>query len=730
MIGEGKLLRIAVAASIAIVFSSVSFFAVLTETDSCPLRASISSYTYHAPISITSNSGFTGANGVTAGSGTASNPFVIEGWDIDRTESINQCGISISNTDSYFIIRGCNISGTNGLAGILIANCENGAFINNTLTGGTYGIKVDDSRALRAVNNTCVGPGIFYFICEDSAILNNSFSSGGLFSLEAIGVVCSHRVVVAGNNMTSGGIRLEGVTDVEDFNSHSIDASNKINGKPVFYCRNVSGFTCPSDAGQLLITNCSDAVIEHMDLVEAKQGIEISFSSNITVSHCQSNIKLSYSSNNTLENNSCFSDNWDGISLDASNSNRILDNNITNNLEGIGTLYSDDNQLCRNHIFSNAYNAMGLYYSDRNEIHDNVIEFNGASWAGIGIRIDAGSWNNITNNSIHDNAQVGIGISNGDASQNNSIHGNSISNNNGAGGGYIASKAQAQDDGENNEWDSQGRGNYWGDWTSPDNDLDGIVDIPYIIPGTAGAQDNFPLRRGLLTVASLSGTHGINGWRTSPVTVTLVASYPDGSVNATYYCIGTSGNWLKYTIPFLISKEGNFTVLFYSIDNASRSEMVRSVIFKIDSVAPILNIVTANNTEFSTDQVAIDFSASDATSGLYYFEFAFDGSDYFSNTSIANHTYTISGQVGGQLADGAHYVIIRFVDKAGNVNETRLDFKVHNTPSLVAGVPDLVLFSGIIIAMAAVLAAVLLMRKRKSPSMKLEDMKVEPPESS
>ena len=44
-----------------------------------------------------------------------------------------------------------------------------------------------------------------------------------------------------------------------------------------------------------------------------------------------------------------------------------------------------------------------------------------------------------------------------------------------------------------NRWNHSGIGNYWSDWTTPDQDTDGIVDFPYNISGTAGAKDYFPL---------------------------------------------------------------------------------------------------------------------------------------------------------------------------------------------------------------------------------------------
>ncbi len=52
---------------------------------------------------------------------------------------------------------------------------------------------------------------------------------------------------------------------------------------------------------------------------------------------------------------------------------------------------------------------------------------------------------------------------------------------------------QAWDDGTDNWWNSSdGYGNYWSDWTTPDYNMDGIVDFPYNISGNAGAKDYYP----------------------------------------------------------------------------------------------------------------------------------------------------------------------------------------------------------------------------------------------
>jgi len=67
------------------------------------------------------------------------------------------------------------------------------------------------------------------------------------------------------------------------------------------------------------------------------------------------------------------------------------------------------------------------------------------------------------------------------------IHTNSFINNNGN------SKQAFDDKGKVNNWNNGTLGNYWSDWTSPDKNQDGIVDIPYNISGSTGSKDYHPL---------------------------------------------------------------------------------------------------------------------------------------------------------------------------------------------------------------------------------------------
>jgi hypothetical protein len=75
------------------------------------------------PIYIYGNDDFTIDNGVMSGSGTADDPYVIEGWRIDSPKA--DYGIYVDHTTVHFVIRDCVIERTR-LAGIYFNTVRNG----------------------------------------------------------------------------------------------------------------------------------------------------------------------------------------------------------------------------------------------------------------------------------------------------------------------------------------------------------------------------------------------------------------------------------------------------------------------------------------------------------------------------------------------------------------------------------------------------------------------------
>ena len=330
-----------------------------------PERTARTTYITHNPILIDGNAGFTNASGVVWGSGTESDPYMIEGWDINASTAN---GIEIRTADAHFIVRGCHIHDGdfdywNRHDGIYLLHCANGTLDGNNCSNNQYGIGLSSS--------------------SDNILSNN---------------------------------------------------------------------------------NCS--------------------------SNYNHGINLDSSSDNILSNNTC-SGNQYGMYLESSSDNTLTNNNCSNNIYGI-LLYQSSNNTLSNSTVSNFDpndNRCGMCLESSSD--NNTLSNSTCSNNYYGILLDQSSNNTLSNNTCSNN-QYGMYLES--SSDNNIIWNNSFYNNNGATDTYDSSRVQARDYGTGNWWNNtDDYGNYWSDWTSPDLNMDGIVDFPYEIGGDAGAKDWYPL---------------------------------------------------------------------------------------------------------------------------------------------------------------------------------------------------------------------------------------------
>ncbi len=144
------------------------------------------------------------------------------------------------------------------------------------------------------------------------------------------------------------------------------------------------------------------------------------------------------------------------------------------------------NEVSRNTISDTLDYGVYVYECSDNNLENNTIR----NSMDEGIRIYIGTSTLIVNNSIIGSIGYGIDVHDTD---NSIIYNNSLVGNNGATVTYDSSHVQAVNNGSGNQWYHYGHGNYWSDWTSPDDNGDGIVDNPYILDGDPGSQDPYPL---------------------------------------------------------------------------------------------------------------------------------------------------------------------------------------------------------------------------------------------
>ena len=111
----------------------------------------------HAPIYISGDGGFTPANGVVSGSGSAADPFVIEEYTISIPFN---SGVYIEDTSDYYVLRNVTVLGQRraGSTGIYLTNSTHGLIECVVVNATETGIRVDSSSAL-VIDNCTVSYG-------------------------------------------------------------------------------------------------------------------------------------------------------------------------------------------------------------------------------------------------------------------------------------------------------------------------------------------------------------------------------------------------------------------------------------------------------------------------------------------------------------------------------------------------------------------------------------------
>ncbi|MEM3567723.1 MAG: right-handed parallel beta-helix repeat-containing protein, partial [Thermoplasmata archaeon] len=494
--------------------------------------------TSHAPIHINGNDDFANqaANEGWPGDGSEGNPYIIDGLEIDANGGTY--GIWIENTDVYFVIRNCTVysaTSSGGVpygTGIALNNVTHATLESNKCNNSTYGIFLYGGSQYNTItNNNASGNsdcGICLFESSNNNITNNNASGNSYFGIllssssnnnitnnNASGN--SHNGIYlwysSNNNITTNILWENGIViwgdRLEHWNTHTIDTSNLVNGKPVYYYKNQDGGTVPADAGQVILANCSNMVVSGLSISNASIGIQLGFSNYNTITNNNASgnsrygIYLWHSSNNTVTNNTASGNSECGIHLDYSSNNNITNNNASGNSYFGIYLWHSNNNITNNNASGNYYCGISLhYYSSNNTITNNNASNNsyygiylcdssnnnitnnnasGNSW--IGIYLDSSSNNIITYNWICNTVYYGVYITGG--STGNTIHHNNFIGNNGAGKGVNGS-CQAYDSVGGNYWydNSVNEGNYWSNW-----DHSGA----YPIDGGAGASDPYPL---------------------------------------------------------------------------------------------------------------------------------------------------------------------------------------------------------------------------------------------
>jgi parallel beta-helix repeat protein len=192
---------------------------------------------------------------------------------------------------------------------------------------------------------------------------------------------------------------------------------------------------------------------------------------------------ISISGDGAIIENTEIVGNFTGISIRGSSNNRLINNRISDSVDGIiiwGP--SSGNLIERNIISDSVYTGISLLNTTDTQVISNSIERSDVG----GLEIYGGTDNLVRGNQIQ-GSPMGLVVW---GSGNRIYHNNFLDN-----GSFAPSfgwgQGQAYDAYGGNEWDYQGEGNYWSDYTGSDANGDGIGDTPYLIPDNG--VDHYPL---------------------------------------------------------------------------------------------------------------------------------------------------------------------------------------------------------------------------------------------
>ncbi|MGY5858711.1 MAG: NosD domain-containing protein [Candidatus Thorarchaeota archaeon] len=258
-----------------------------------PISSAVQSYVTHSPIFVDTNSDFVSQG--YPGNGSSVNPYVIAGYNITTT---GVC-IRIQDTDAYFVIRDCILSGGPDNRGIELDYVFNGLIRNNTVFGKLDGIQLDHS--------------------EYNIVLNNTFSDNSHAGVDLYKY--SHTNVVANNTIFGK----DGITCQSSY--YNKVSNNTISGN--------------SDVGVGFIA-CKENIIDHNIILNDHIGVFIYGSNNMTVA------------NNTVTGGDT------GVYVHSGDDNKIANNTILENDYGFSMgPTADNNTIYLNIIaYSTSENAI------------------------------------------------------------------------------------------------------------------------------------------------------------------------------------------------------------------------------------------------------------------------------------------------------------------------------------------------------------------------------------
>jgi parallel beta-helix repeat protein len=261
--------------------------------------------------------------------------------------------------------------------GIYLQYADNCVISGNVLRNSRAGIALYQSN-INTINDNLIyanSNGIRVSSSSQNVIANNTIHTS---NYSGIILASSDNTTITSNTFTDDGIYIWAWT-LENWNTHVIDTSNTVNGRPVYYWKDAAGGTVPSDAGQVILSNSTGVIVENLNLTDTPVSVQMGFSSYNTIANNTGSggyiqFNLQNSSHNVIVNNT-IRDTIDGMRFSGSNSNRIVGNKLSNTTwYGIVLNYVSYNTFTDNKMVKG-----GIFLDGDSVIHWNTHEIDSSN---------------------------------------------------------------------------------------------------------------------------------------------------------------------------------------------------------------------------------------------------------------------------------------------------------------------------------------------------------------
>ncbi len=276
-------------------------------------------------------------------------------------------------------VKNCNVSGNKvegANCGIWLFEATENSVTDNYLDRNDYGIRLEGSADNNLSGNTAADSwgGIWLISSAGNTLRDNQMQNN------------SRNFLIEGNAAS-------------DF-VNDVDASNTVDGRPIVYWMNVADRAVPSDAGCLVLVNCTNMKIQGLHLSNNRDGIILVGTSNTlvadnTIAECDYGIETYNSAyTNIVGNVITGSRSGSGIVTHNALWDNITENIVDTDLGNGIFVNGNGTKILSNNITAGSGVAISGFYQT---VADNSIIIK--AWEGFMIQC-GGSYTNITHNNM------------------------------------------------------------------------------------------------------------------------------------------------------------------------------------------------------------------------------------------------------------------------------------------------------------------------------------------